>query len=81
MNVLRAVANMQNLKDNTARWTDDFSSIVPVIYWENGGFDWLTEKLTDLGWWSEKEEDDEDDEEFNFVFDDVSDEDDDREDE
>ncbi len=65
----------------TARWTDDFSSIVPVIYWENGGFDWLTEKLTDLGWWSEKEEDDEDDEEFNFVFDDVSDEDDDREDE
>ncbi len=67
----------------TARWTDDFSSIVPVIYWDNDGFEWFTEKLVDLGWISE-EEDGEDESEFDeidFMFDETPVEDDKDEDE
>ena len=40
----------------SARWTDDFSSIVPVIDWDKDS-KWFSELLTEKGWVSKKDKD------------------------
>ncbi len=40
-----------------ARWTDDFSSIVPVIRWDDDAT-WLTEMLREKGWMAKAPQDD-----------------------
>ena len=56
----------------TARWTDDFSSILPVMYWEEG-FDWLNDLLEERVWSPQEEEGGGVDEDIDFVFDEVPD--------
>ena len=52
----------------TARWTDDFSSILPVMYWEEG-FGWLSDLLEERVWSSEEPQEDGDDEDGDIIFD------------
>lgn len=42
----------------TARWTDDFSSILPVLRWDKDT-DWFTDLLGEKGWLKKKKEEDE----------------------
>ena len=51
----------------TARWTDDFSSILPVLYWDEG-FGWFNDILEERVWSPQEPSTGGTDEEDDFVF-------------